>query len=58
MKKESPQKLPLDSEKIIADYRLGYRSSQTSIIGRREVFTGKAKFDDDFHSPFANVFGT
>jgi 2-oxoisovalerate dehydrogenase E1 component len=31
-------------ESIIADYRLGYRSRQASLIGRKEVLTGKAKF--------------
>lgn len=33
-----------DSKKISSDYRLAYRSRQASIIGRREVLTGKAKF--------------
>jgi len=36
--------LPLTNEELINDYRLGYRSRQASIIGRREVLTGKAKF--------------
>lgn len=36
--------LPLTAEKLIDDYRLGFRSRQASIIGRREVLTGKAKF--------------
>lgn len=31
-------------ETILADYRLAYRSRQASLIGRREVLTGKAKF--------------
>ena len=36
---------PLVSKKeMIADYRTAYRSRQASIIGRREVLTGKAKF--------------
>ena len=35
---------PLTDEQLIHDYRLGYRSRQASIIGRREVLTGKAKF--------------
>ena len=38
------QTLPLSPEELLADYRLGYRSRQASIIGRREVLTGKAKF--------------
>ncbi|MGF7080294.1 alpha-ketoacid dehydrogenase subunit alpha/beta [Mucilaginibacter sp. UYCu711] len=29
---------------VIKDYRIGYESRQASIIGRREVLTGKAKF--------------
>ncbi|MEL7627063.1 MAG: thiamine pyrophosphate-dependent enzyme [Anaerolineaceae bacterium] len=36
--------LPLTNEQLISDYRLGYRSRQASVIGRREVLTGKAKF--------------
>ncbi len=36
--------LPLSKEQLIADYRLGYQSRQASVIGRREVLTGKAKF--------------
>lgn len=31
-------------EVILQDYRLGYRSRQASVIGRREVLTGKGKF--------------
>ncbi len=29
---------------VINDYRMGYESRQASILGRREVLTGKAKF--------------
>lgn len=29
---------------VLADYRLAYRSRQASLLGRREVLTGKAKF--------------
>jgi pyruvate/2-oxoglutarate/acetoin dehydrogenase E1 component/TPP-dependent pyruvate/acetoin dehydrogenase alpha subunit len=29
---------------VIEDYRVGYESRQASILGRREVLTGKAKF--------------
>ncbi|MGB4594340.1 MAG: thiamine pyrophosphate-dependent enzyme [Anaerolineaceae bacterium] len=36
--------LPLTKEQLISDYRLGYKSRQASVIGRREVLTGKAKF--------------
>lgn len=31
-------------ESILADYRVGFRSRQASLIGRKEVLTGKAKF--------------
>ena len=36
--------LPLSHEDIIKDYRLAYQSRQVSLIGRREVLSGKAKF--------------
>src|SRR5688572_32898863 len=36
--------LPLPPEEIIKDYRLAYKSRQVSLVGRREVLTGKAKF--------------
>src|SRR6266542_6509969 len=35
---------PLEKEEIIKDYRFAYQSRQTSLIGRREVLSGKAKF--------------
>ncbi len=38
------KELPLDKEQIIQDYRLAYQSRQASLIGRREVLSGKAKF--------------
>ncbi|MBT3389065.1 MAG: transketolase [Chloroflexi bacterium] len=44
MSKQKTRHLPLSTEDIIADYRLAYKSRQASIIGRREVLTGKAKF--------------
>ncbi len=31
-------------ESILDDYRVGFRSRQVSLIGRKEVLTGKAKF--------------
>ncbi|MCK4724923.1 MAG: hypothetical protein KAT29_03940, partial [Anaerolineales bacterium] len=34
----------VDAAAIIEDYRLAYRSRQASLIGRREVMSGKAKF--------------
>ena len=43
-KKKSADQLPLPPEEIIKDYRLAYRSRQVSLIGRREVLSGKAKF--------------
>lgn len=36
--------LPLEKEEIVRDYRIAYQSRQTSLIGRREVLSGKAKF--------------
>ena len=36
--------LPLEKEEIIKDYRLAYQSREASLIGRREVLSGKAKF--------------
>jgi pyruvate/2-oxoglutarate/acetoin dehydrogenase E1 component/TPP-dependent pyruvate/acetoin dehydrogenase alpha subunit len=36
--------VPLAREEILGDYRLAYRSRQASLIGRREVLSGKAKF--------------
>jgi len=43
-KKKGFVALPLDKAEIIKDYRLAYQSRQVSIIGRREVLSGKAKF--------------
>ena len=34
----------LTHKEILRDYRLAYQSRQASLIGRREVLTGKAKF--------------
>jgi pyruvate/2-oxoglutarate/acetoin dehydrogenase E1 component/TPP-dependent pyruvate/acetoin dehydrogenase alpha subunit len=36
--------LPLEKEEIIKDYRTAFQSRQASLIGRREVLSGKAKF--------------
>ena len=36
--------LPANPSEIIQDYRLAYMSRQVSLIGRREVMSGKAKF--------------
>lgn len=43
-KKKGTIALPLEKEDIIKDYRLAYQSRQASLIGRREVLSGKAKF--------------
>ncbi|MEW6084719.1 MAG: thiamine pyrophosphate-dependent enzyme [Chloroflexota bacterium] len=42
--KKGAVKLPLEKEEIVKDYRLAYQSRQASLIGRREVLSGKAKF--------------
>ena len=36
--------IPLNKEDVLEDYRLAYRSREVSLLGRREVLTGKAKF--------------
>ncbi len=41
---EQRRTLPLSREAIIRDYRIAYQSRQASLIGRKEVLTGKAKF--------------
>ncbi len=43
-RKKGSVTLPLLPEEIIKDYRLAYQSRQASLIGRREVLSGKAKF--------------
>ena len=43
-KKKGPIALPFEKDEIIKDYRLAYQSRQASLIGRREVLSGKAKF--------------
>ncbi|MBN2385863.1 MAG: hypothetical protein JXB85_02505 [Anaerolineales bacterium] len=44
MAKKTATNLLLPPEEILFDYRLAYRSRQVSVIGRREVLSGKAKF--------------
>jgi 2-oxoisovalerate dehydrogenase E1 component len=44
LKEKSSVSLPLEREEIIKDYRRAYQSRQASLIGRREVLSGKAKF--------------
>ena len=41
---KGPIALPLEKEEILTDYHLAYKSRQASLIGRREVLSGKAKF--------------
>jgi pyruvate/2-oxoglutarate/acetoin dehydrogenase E1 component/TPP-dependent pyruvate/acetoin dehydrogenase alpha subunit len=41
---KSSQAFALPTDEIIKDYRLAYQSRQASVIGRREVLSGKAKF--------------
>ncbi|MBZ0111730.1 MAG: transketolase [Thermoanaerobaculia bacterium] len=36
--------MEFDKQGIVRDYRVGVRSRQVSLLGRREVLTGKAKF--------------
>jgi TPP-dependent pyruvate/acetoin dehydrogenase alpha subunit len=36
--------LNLEKEEILQDYRVAFQSRQASLLGRREVLTGKAKF--------------
>ena len=43
-KKKGSVAFPLEIAEIIKDYRLAYQSRQASLIGRREVLSGKAKF--------------
>ncbi|MFW6206503.1 MAG: thiamine pyrophosphate-dependent dehydrogenase E1 component subunit alpha, partial [Gemmatimonadota bacterium] len=40
----SADALGLSRDDILRDYRVGYESRQASLVGRREVLTGKAKF--------------
>jgi 2-oxoisovalerate dehydrogenase E1 component len=42
--KSTKSKQELTPDDMIADYRLAYRSRQASLIGRREVLSGRAKF--------------
>ncbi|MEZ5333081.1 MAG: thiamine pyrophosphate-dependent enzyme [Thermoanaerobaculia bacterium] len=48
MSSESPDVQPVaaqfTAESILRDYRTAYRSRQMSLLGRKEVLTGKAKF--------------
>lgn len=43
-KQHSDTLLAFDKASVLADYRLGQASRQASLLGRKEVFMGKAKF--------------
>lgn len=43
-KSKTSKQTPFETKEVLADYRLAYRSRQASLIGRREVLSGKAKF--------------
>jgi pyruvate/2-oxoglutarate/acetoin dehydrogenase E1 component/TPP-dependent pyruvate/acetoin dehydrogenase alpha subunit len=42
--KKSIKEIALSKEKILDDYRIGWESRSLSIVGRKEVLGGKAKF--------------
>ena len=42
--REGEQVVPLRTEQVLRDYQMAYMSRQASLIGRREVMSGKAKF--------------
>lgn len=43
-KAEDLNHVPFDKATILNDYRIAYQSRQASLLGRKEVLTGKAKF--------------
>ncbi len=43
-KKIKLKNISLSAEEIIQDYRLAFQSRQASLLGRKEVMGGKAKF--------------
>ena len=43
-KKASVAKTSFEREEVLADYEMAFQSRQASLIGRREVLSGKAKF--------------
>lgn len=44
MQQDIREEVIISKEEAIRDYRLLYQSRETSLLGRREVLTGKAKF--------------
>jgi pyruvate/2-oxoglutarate/acetoin dehydrogenase E1 component/TPP-dependent pyruvate/acetoin dehydrogenase alpha subunit len=43
-RKRAAERPRFDRDDVLRDYRLAYRSRQASLVGRREVMSGKAKF--------------
>lgn len=41
---EKLEEVSINEDEVIQDYRLAFKSRQASLIGRREVMSGKAKF--------------
>ena len=41
---KNPKQTDLKPEEILMDYKIGYTSRQASLVGRKEVFLGRAKF--------------
>lgn len=44
MKIKQPSPKPLNREEVLNDYRIAYTSRQASLMGRRDVLSGKGKF--------------
>ena len=42
--KKGPEALTWNRDSVLRDYRVGIRSRHCSVLGRKEVFSGKAKF--------------
>jgi 2-oxoisovalerate dehydrogenase E1 component len=42
--KVSEQTFSISKESVLSDYAIGFESRQISLLGRKEVFSGKAKF--------------
>jgi pyruvate/2-oxoglutarate/acetoin dehydrogenase E1 component/TPP-dependent pyruvate/acetoin dehydrogenase alpha subunit len=43
-KRAEAQTWKTDAQSVLRDYRIAFRSRQASLVGRKEVFSGKAKF--------------
>ena len=44
MKKPKQNNIAFTKEEVLNDYRIAHESREMSLLGRREVLTGKAKF--------------